>query len=161
MFKLEVRHGNAEVLEKIVNGREMGIEPNVPQVLTANDLSSCIELARKIFLPQPVANFIARIVDATHGLSSHSEAIKYGASPRAALALASSAKARALLHGRMNASFEDVQTLAPDVLCHRLILDYRSKLQGISTRDITARILEEVRPLDKAIPKMLTEDAQR
>ncbi len=58
-----------------------------------------------------VANYIARLVDSTHE-GAAAEGVKFGASPRAALALAAAAKSSALLAGRLNASFEDVEALA-------------------------------------------------
>ena len=56
--------------------------------------------------------------------------IRFGASPRAALGLAAAARARALLQGRLNASFEDVGAVAVPVLGHRIVLDYNARVDG-------------------------------
>ena len=162
LFKIEVSHGSAETLEQIVLNREMGIEAEVNSVMTVYELRELIGLARRIHLPEAVSNFIARIVDATHHFAPKQseparKVIRYGASPRAALGLASAARARALLMGRINASFEDIQFLAPHVLNHRLILDYSSRLEGVTTKQVIAQILESVRPLDRDRPQLLEE----
>ena len=111
---------------------------------------------REIYLPEVVANYIARLVDATHaGQSETSRAIKFGASPRAALALAAAAKARALMNGRINAGFEDVAAVAIPVLQHRILLQYEARIEGLSTREVVEKLLSEVPKQDLAIPSTL------
>src|SRR6187549_716253 len=89
LFKLEVMRNEAPVLERIVKHRELGVEPQVPQVMTRETLLHLMALTRRVFMPDVVANFIARLVDATHpGQSKASASVKFGASPRAALSLA-------------------------------------------------------------------------
>jgi len=106
-------------------------------------------------MPQPVANFIARLVQATHPGEPHAGGIKYGASPRAALALAAAAKARALMDRRLNASFEDVRAVAHAVLRHRLLLDYGARLEGVTPDIVISRVLDHVPAQDKPLPSTL------
>jgi len=145
LFKLDVPRAGAAVLEKIVTGREMGVEPEVSPVLSREQLTELTALARRIYLPPVVANYIARLVEATHpGCSPCTEKVKFGASPRAALGLAVAARARALLAGRLNASFEDVVAVAPAVLGHRVILDYSARLVGETSAGVVERLLKEI-----------------
>ncbi len=156
LFKLEVMRNSVETLEKIVNSRELGTEPYVESIIDAGTLENMLRLVRKIFLPDVVANYIARLVDATHpGQSASSSSIKYGASPRAALSLASAAKARALICERPHASFEDVAHVAPAVLRHRILLDYNARVEGITTNDVITNLLKEVPAQNKATPKTM------
>jgi len=154
LFKLEVRRNSAATLEKIVLNREIGVEPEVPRVLSRDELSGIVAAVRRIYLPGVVANYIARLVDATHASEGPGAAvsIKYGASPRAALALAAAAKARALMAGRINASFEDVAAVAVPVLQHRLILHYEARIEGRTQREVVEALLAEVprQPLELA-----------
>ncbi|MEM0896147.1 MAG: AAA family ATPase [Verrucomicrobiota bacterium] len=160
LFKLEVMRNSAGVLEKIVSNREMGVEPEVDRVIEAADLDSLLALTRRIFLPEVVANYIARIVDGTHpGQSDAAAQIKYGSSPRAALGLAAASKAKALMEGRINASFEDVRAIAPPVLNHRIILDYNARIEGRTNRDVIVKLLEEVPFQSTAVPKTLEKEA--
>ena len=145
LFKLEVTRNAAPVLERIVNERELGTEPDVSPVMTREELQSTIAVARRIYLPPVVANYIARLVDATHrGQSNTASAIQYGASPRAALSLAAASKSRALLHGRINASFEDVKAVAIPVIQHRIILEYGARVDGRTNREVVEALLDEV-----------------
>ena len=145
LFKLEVHRNSVATLQKIVLNREIGVEPEVGKVLDRETLAAITAAVRRVYLPDVVANYIARLVDATHaGASRAASAIKYGASPRAALALASAAKARALMQGRINTSFEDVAAVANPVLIHRIILQYEARIEGRTTGDVVADLLEEV-----------------
>jgi len=155
LFKLEVRANDAATLEQIVLHREIGVEPQVAQVLSRENLASLLELVRRVFMPVPVANFIARLVHATQPGQPHAGGIHYGASPRAALALAAASKARALIEGRLNASYEDVRHAAPHVLRHRLLLDYRAKLEGLTPDLLIARLLEHTPAQDAPLPSSL------
>ena len=156
LFKLDVQRNPVAVLEQIVNAREMGEAVAVQPVLTRAELLEMSALARRIFLPDVVANYIARLVDATHhGASEAAAGVKFGASPRAALGLAIGARARALLHGRLNASFEDVQAIAAPVLQHRIVLDYAARLDGRTPAAIVAALLNEVPAQDRELPKTL------
>ncbi len=157
LFKLEVTRNDVSTLQRIVSHRELGGEPAVEPVMSADTLNELLGLVRRIFLPDVVANYIARLVDATHpGQSAAARGIRYGASPRAALALASAGRARALIHERTNASFEDVKAVAPAVLRHRVVLDYNARVEGLTPNDLVRALLEEVPFQANATPKNLT-----
>ena len=158
LFKLEVTRNSAPTLQQIVENRELGKEPIVEQILGQQTLVDLLELVRRVYLPSVVANYIARIVDATHpGQSEASKTVKFGASPRAALSLASAAKAHALMKGRINASFEDVQFVAPAVLRHRIVLDYGARVEGLTPDQVISTLLAEIPHQDGATPKTLTQ----
>jgi len=151
LFKLEVGRTAVDVLQRIVQQREIGSDAQIEPVMDAEQLLGLCAQARAIYLPDTVANYIARLVDATHEV----EGVKFGASPRAALALAAAAKSSALLNGRPNGSFEDVEELAAPVLRHRIILDYTARLAGRTTSDVVAGLLASVPKQSKAAPDVL------
>ncbi|MDF1859260.1 MAG: AAA family ATPase [Verrucomicrobiales bacterium] len=158
LFKLEVYRNSVETLEQIVKNREIGVEPMVEPVLSGEEWKQISDAVREIYLPDVVASYIARIVDATHpGSSKASRVIKYGASPRAALGLASAAKAKALMAGRINASFEDVAAVAIPVLQHRIILEYEARIEGKTTPQVVKALLEEVPRQELDLPATLKE----
>jgi len=157
LFKVEIHGNSVPVLEKIVTERQLGVEPEMERALSRDDLGRLIALSRRIYVPEAVANYIARLVDATHpGRSSASAGVKFGASPRAALGLAAGARSRALLSGRMNAGFEDARAVAPAVLRHRIILDYNARLDGSSTAGVVDAVLEEVPFQARELPSTLS-----
>jgi MoxR-like ATPase len=145
LFKLEITRNDVGTLERIVNDRDLGSEPDVNPIMEASTFIDVLALVRRIYLPDVVANYIARLVDATHpGQSESAGKIKFGASPRAALSLAAAAKARALMNERTHASFEDVKFIAPAVLRHRIILDYNARVEGLTSNEIISLLLEEI-----------------
>jgi len=157
LFKLEVFRNEVSTIERIVNSRELGVEPTVEQVMDEATLQNLLDLTRNVYLSESVANYIARLVDATHpGRSSQSSSIQYGSSPRAALSLASAAKAQAIIHGRPHTSFEDVKRVAPAVLRHRILLSYNAKIEGVTTNNIIENLLNEVSFESSVTPKNLT-----
>lgn len=158
LFKLDVKRNPVAVLERIVRERGLGAEPEVAPVLDASELLASMEVSRRVYLPNVVASYIARLVDATHKESSRSaKVVKFGASPRAAIAMAAASRSRALVEGRINASFEDVRAAAKPVLRHRLILDYGARLDGGTTDDVVDALLAEVSPTGKPVPATLQE----
>ncbi|CAI8851547.1 AAA family ATPase [Methylocaldum szegediense] len=70
--------------------------------------------------------------------------LQYGASPRATIALDRCARARAWLHGRDYVTPEDIQSIAPDVLRHRLILSYEAEAEGVSSDRVIQELLRRV-----------------
>jgi len=156
LFKIEVRRNSTEVLERIVLNREIGVEPRVEAVLSRAEFSALLELARRVHMPETVANYIARLVTGTHpGGSAASAGVRYGASPRAALALAAAAKARALRHGRGHASFEDAQAVARPVLAHRVLLEHSARLDGATPAGVVEKLLAEIPAQARPLPTSL------
>lgn len=155
LFKLDVKSNNVDTLERIVLQREIGVEPQVEQVMTSAELETLLEQVRRIYMPPTVANYIARLVQATHPGEPHAGGVKFGASPRAALALAAAAKAKALCERRLNASYEDVRAVATAVLRHRIVMDYSARLEGLTTDAIVERLIEAVPSQDKPLPSSL------
>ena len=140
LFKLNVSAPNADTLAAILTTRSHGTLPDAPFTLSRDALLRAFATVSQIVLPDAVARWIAHLVAATHTLAS----VKYGASPRAAIAIAESARAVALLDGRPSVGFDDVRAVAAPALNHRLILDYRAKLDGASPRTIIDGVLAAV-----------------
>jgi len=103
-----------------------------------------------IHLSEAVRDYIVRIVGATRGVGKGAVKpgiVAHAASPRASINLALAARALAALRGRDFATPDDVAELAPDILSGRIVLDYRARADGLGTRDIVHRILENTPPV--------------
>ena len=72
--------------------------------------------------------------------------VEWGAGPRASQYLILGAKARTILQGRYAVSIEDIQALAPSVLRHRVVPNYKAQGEGLSSVEIIKRLLSEVKP---------------
>jgi len=158
LFKLNIQAGGPEVLQRIVENRQLGEEAKGKQILQPNELLSIMEMTRRIYLPEVVSNYIARLVHGSHkGQSEAANAIKYGASPRAAIGLAAAGRAKALMEGRENVSYEDIKAIAVPVLQHRLVLEYHAKLEGLNGATVAQALVDEIPAHADQLPPVLSE----
>ena len=99
-------------------------------------------------MDEKVKNYILDIVFATRDPESFNVPIKhliaYGGSPRATIYLALAAKANAFLRGRGYVTPEDVKSVAPDVLRHRVIVTYEAEAENVDSEAIIKRIFDAV-----------------
>ena len=107
------------------------------------------QLARDVPIASHVLDYAIRILRGDpprHRATSRrscSTYVRYGAIPRGAQAIVLGAKIRALLDGRFNVSFDDVQAVAAPALRHRVILNFEGEAEGISTDSIVRAIIAE------------------
>ena len=158
MFKLNVSSVDAGILSEIITARRRGTPPAPEWTLSKDDLEKIFAAMDKVFLPTPVARYIARIVAACHpGAEEAPEVINsyvlYGASPRAAIALAEASRAVALFAGRPTVGFEDVTEVAESVLNHRIILNYKSKMDNVSSSEVIKQLLSGIDEAELNLPK--------
>lgn len=149
MFKLLVPFPSVEELRRIVLMTQQTAEETAERVLDAGALLAMRETAREIPVIDEVIDFTMNLVAATHPDSDRpSETakryIRLGASPRAAQALITGAKVRALVKGRYNVSLGDVETLAYPVLRHRLKLNFDAVAEKKTPDELIAAILGEL-----------------
>ncbi|MCU0656149.1 MAG: hypothetical protein MUF64_13120 [Polyangiaceae bacterium] len=105
-------------------------------------------LCREVAVAEPVLRYAARLVRAsdptTTGVGLVKRALRYGAGVRGAQSLTLAAKALALLEGRLNVSFGDVQRVAAPVLRHRLLRSFEGEADGITTDQVVSALIAEV-----------------
>ena len=146
LFRLLVDAPSADTLAAIVAGRSHGALPKPGFTLTEAQLKEAFAAVERVVMPDAVAQWIGRLVAASHPGSQEApdavrKSVTYGASPRAAIALAEAARAYALLDGRPSVGFDDVRAVAFPVFNHRLILDYRAKLDGVTPAKVVDALL--------------------
>ena len=160
MFKIRVDYPN-RAEERIVVERmaHPEIKLDALSVATLEDVSKAREWVDKVYMDEKILEYILDIVCATRPgrrseLSSRQDGVKldqldtlvqFGASPRASIALALAAKGEAFLAGRAYVVPQDVKTLAPDVLRHRLLLSYEAEAEGMTSDDVIRKILNELK----------------
>lgn len=159
LFKLVVGPADTEALDRIISTRRRGEPPAPTWKMSQYELQSVFGVMDRIFLPRPVARFIARLVAATHPTAGVTPLVKsyvgYGASPRAAIAIAESARAAALLAGRPTVGFADVRAVVPAVLNHRLILNYKARLDQVDTFAVIRELLAQIDEAGMNLPRDL------
>jgi MoxR-like ATPase len=149
LFKIDVLFPSTEELVEIMS-RTTG--SSVAHANTAADGERILamgDLARQVPIASHVSRYIAELVIATH--PNHAQPgslvdqfVRYGASPRGSQAMVLGAKVNALLAGRYNVAFEDVQAVAFASLRHRILLNFEGQAEGIQTDEVIADLLERV-----------------
>lgn len=139
LFKVLVQFPSKEELRGIVGLTEGQQPPRIRSLMGGEELLEVRELIARIPIADAVMDYLLELVMATH--ESHPY-IREGASPRAAQAMIRASRARAFLEGRVNVSFEDVQSVAYPVLRHRLILNFDAVSEGISEDAVIRQLIE-------------------
>ncbi len=151
-FKVNVAFPSTNELVEILARTTRAVEPKAGQAASGEDILAMRNLAREVPIASHVANYVARLVVATHPESPDAPAlvrqfVRYGSSPRGGQSLILGSKLTALLDGRYNVSFDDVQRIARAALRHRLILNFEGMAEGISADAIIAELVKEVKEL--------------
>jgi MoxR-like ATPase len=167
MFNILVDYPEEEEEFRIVEQTTTTHVPEIERVLSATDILEMQDIVRKV----PVAPYVIRYAmkftrltrkgsrvastktAVTPGMMKAKEIdvpdfirdyVTWGAGPRATQFLILAAKARAVLHGRYYVSCEDVRSVAPAVLRHRIITNFNAEAEGIKPDDIVRRLIERI-----------------
>jgi MoxR-like ATPase len=158
LFRLLFESVDADVLDQIISGRRRGELPAPTWQMERAELEILFQTMGKIYLPRPVSRYIARLVSATHPGSPEATApvnryVTFGASPRAAIAIAEAARGHALLNGRPSVGFEDVKAVAQPVMNHRLILNYQARFDRMTAAKLVTELLGQLDETGLNLPK--------
>ncbi len=149
MFKVNVSYPTVSDLVSILDRTTGADTPTANKVADGRQIISMGKLALNTPIASHVSEYVARLIVASHPDDASApqmvrDFVRYGASPRGAQALIIGAKINALLEGRFNVSFEDVQAVAAPALRHRLLLNFEGLAEGISTDKVVAELLKSV-----------------
>jgi MoxR-like ATPase len=149
LFKLKVEFPSPANLTEILTRTTTTRQPTVEHVTDGESLMSVQRVARDLLIASHIMDYAARLVMATHPRLPGSpdavrQFVRYGASPRAAQGVVLAAKMNAFLSGRLNVSFDDVRSVAPAALRHRIILNVEAEVAGVETDAIVDTVLKHV-----------------
>ena len=150
MFKLIVGFPSAEELSSIVKMTQITMAETAQAVINGEEILAMRALASAVPVVDEVLNYTVDLVSNTHPELANSTAstkkyVKYGASPRAAQGLITAAKVRALMQGRYNVSYEDINALACPVLRHRIKINYTAINDKLTVDDVIGMIVKETK----------------
>src|SRR5256714_3467015 len=150
MFELRVDYPSQDEEEAIVAATTGDATADVRSVLTAEDVLAMQHLVRRIPVAEALGKVAVTRVRRTgppeeSSLPFIKEYISWGAGPRASQYLVLGAKARAALDGRPMADEDDLRTVAPTVLTHRIVINFAAEAAGRTAADIVAQLLKEAR----------------
>ena len=150
MFKLIMKFPSDKELMDIVKMTQITMAETAEVAMDGHDILEMRELAAQVPVMDEVLDYAVRLVSGTHpeidGASDTAKKyIKYGASPRAAQALITCAKVRALMNGNFNASYADVEALALPVLRHRIKINYTAINDKLTVDGVIAKLIGEIK----------------
>jgi MoxR-like ATPase len=148
LFKMKVYFPELDELMQILDRTTAAATQQPQPVVDAAGIMAMRQLVRQVPIATHVQEHAVRLVLGTHPDSEFTtdrikQFARYGSSPRGAQALILSAKVRALLQGRFNVSFEDINFVARPALRHRIILNFEGLAEGIETDDLIDSLLEK------------------
>ncbi|MBR4466338.1 MoxR family ATPase [bacterium] len=149
MLKLRITYPNKKE-EKEIQKRmaSTNVKCEVNQIITPEEILEARKIVDSIYIDEKVSDYILDIIFATREPEAYKlpfkDYIQYGASPRATIALTIAAKAHAFLQGRGFVTPQDVKSVGPDVLRHRVIVSYEAEAEGMTSDDLVQKIFDEV-----------------
>jgi len=150
MLKINIGYPNKEEEHKIL--KRMAVTETKLDVSAAVSPKKIVEVRKvinDIYMDEKIEKYIVDIVFATrapgdYGMADLTDLIEYGASPRASINLALAAKAYAFIQRRGYVTPQDIKSIGPDVLRHRIIPSYEAEAEDKTSEDIIAKIFDEV-----------------
>jgi MoxR-like ATPase len=154
MFKSIVPNPSAEELGQIVTMTQKTMDETATAACNGEELLRMRAVAKTIPVAKEVLDYAMVLVAATHPDSEVATAttkryIRLGASPRAAQALITAAKVRALIRGRYNVSYDDINALAVPVLRHRIKLGFEAVTSKMNGDDVVLSLIRDLNSAGK------------
>ncbi len=149
MMKVVVRYPSKKEEREILD-RMASTSPGIDldAVMQPGDILEARRVVDDIYIDDKIKDYIVDITTATRDPGAYklpiADWVQYGASPRATLALTVGAKANAFLSGRGYVTPQDVKTIAPDVLRHRVIVTYEAEAEEKTSEDVVRAVLDNV-----------------
>jgi MoxR-like ATPase len=150
-FMLKLRVGYPDRLEEKEIMRRMSGRDPVPlqRIATTAQILAARQEIMTVYMDEKIEDYIVSIVHATrepaqYGIANVAPLIQYGASPRASIYLALCARAHAYLAGRGYVLPDDVKSIGPDVLRHRIITSFEAEAEEVTSDDIVERVFAAV-----------------
>lgn len=148
MFNLWLDYPSFSEEMDIVSRTTSAVDTEVNQILSGDDIIRYQKLARQVPVPESVLEYAVRLVNMTRPKSEMApdfikKYMTWGAGPRASQYLILGGKTRALAHGRLNVSEDDIKALAIPVLRHRVVNNYAAEAEGIKSEHLIERLLKE------------------
>lgn len=149
MFKLMIDYLPEDEEIQVVNSTTRVQKVELQHPLTSEDILNFQQLTRQVPAAESVVRYAVRLVSASRPGSEHApdfirQWLSWGAGLRASQNLILAGKTRALLQGRYNVAYSDIQALAVPVLRHRLLLNFHAEAERVSVDDVIKRLVETV-----------------
>ena len=154
LFKIFVGYPSSSELSQIIRqttvAEAASVKPVLPQDRAQAWIVSARRLVREVLVATPLEEYVVQLVSATRPSDDGTENpakrfLRYGASPRGAQAILMGAKVLALVSGRVNVSFDDVDRVVLPALNHRVVLSFEAEADKRTAIDILAELTGPLR----------------
>ncbi len=168
LFKVFLPYPNSEDMQKILGSTTQADLPSIEAVLPSRSAAGRVEdmkrLVREVLVAPHLEQYAATLIRATVPEDSRfapsdkpllppsdeiARYVSFGSSPRGGQALLLGAKVRALMAGRANVTYEDIDSLAVPALNHRLVLNFAAQAEGIDPRTLIESVLHAAQRLHR------------
>ena len=148
MFNIRVEYPSDDEELRIIDTTTSRELASPGQVLSGSDIVAIQQLVKSVPVSESVLRYAVRLIRASRDekLPEVGQYLSWGAGPRAGQYLILGAKARAIMSGRTTPGVEDVRSMAPPVLRHRLVTNFHAEADGVTTDDLVRRLLDAVAP---------------
>ncbi len=148
MMKLVIGYPDKSQEKEIMRRVGFAEVRDIMQVIDPSQIDEIAGLIRSVYMDEKLKDYIVDIVFASRNPAAYhmdiAGYIQFGASPRATIFLSLAARAYAFLQGRAYVTPQDVKTVAPDVLRHRILLTYEAEAEDVTPDQIISRIFDSV-----------------
>jgi MoxR-like ATPase len=149
MLKVIINYPNREEEKQIIAQNLLKNFPETSTILKTEDIIKAREVVKDVYMDEKIRKYIVDIVFATrepehYQLNKYQGMISYGASPRAGISMAQAAKAFAFIKRRGYVIPEDVRAVCPEVMRHRIGLNYEAEANNITSEEIITDILNKI-----------------
>jgi len=148
MLKLKVVYPERDEEIQIQERMTSRDVPKVSPIISPKEILKAREAIYKIYIDEKVKNYIVDIVMASRDPEKYdlelADLIAYGASPRATIYLNMAGRAHAFLRGRAYVTPDDIKSIGPDVLRHRIILSYEAEAEELTSDDLVRKLFDGV-----------------
>jgi MoxR-like ATPase len=148
MLKLKLDYPNRKEERQILERMSKEDVPSAAKVVAPDAILKARKVVEEVYIDERIKEYIISIVFATREPSQFGlqigDLIDYGGSPRASLYLVQAARAHAFIRGRGYVTPEDVKSVGPDILRHRIILSYEAEAESVTSEDIIQQIFDTV-----------------
>jgi len=146
MFNVTLDYPSFEEEMMVVKNTTGNYNPELKKVLTGEQILYFQQLIRRIPVPDNVLEYAVRLTSKTRPNTPAApqvtnDYLSWGAGPRASQFLVVGAKCHAVLNGKYSPDIEDVKAIAPAILRHRVVKNFKAEAEGISVEDIIAKLL--------------------
>ncbi|HWH79764.1 MAG TPA: MoxR family ATPase, partial [Candidatus Binatus sp.] len=151
MLNIEIGYPNFEDEVQIVTQTTTTDKPEPQKIMDGAAIRRYQDLVRKVPVSPFVISYAVALAQNSRPQSASAsqhvkDYVEWGAGPRASQYLILGAKSRTILQGRYAVSIEDIQALAPSVLRHRIVPNFKAQGEGITSINIFNRLLTDVKP---------------